>query len=543
MSKTKLFLLIAMVWLGACSPEKSPEGLQQSMLQLKKVPVFQNAPNKGLLEVDLLFSDTMPLPVLKKAEIIFDHNTRVQWLDSVEAVCYALEGDIISAQWRLGSTKSIGSKLSIQGEISMQSGLNRLSFDFFSKPRPLGDERFYIKEVRLHFEGGEKLVLMPEEKFAFREAIVLREAGQDSCHTYRIPGLVTTSKGTLIAVYDNRYLHSKDLQGHIDIGMSRSTDAGSTWEAMKVIMDMGEWGGNPQELNGIGDPCVLYDPATGTIWVAALWMTGSSTDQMLWWASKPGMSPYETGQFMLVRSTDDGLTWSEPINITGQIKQPQWQLLLAGPGRGLGLKDGTLVFPAQFKEDIGTKAIDGGQYTCYSTIICSKDGGETWHIGSGAKPNTTEAQVVQLSDGSLMLNMRDDLNRLEKGENNGRAVAISHDLGETWIPHPSSNSLLPESNCMASLISFTTFVEGEERNILLFSNPNHKHQRTHMTIKASMDEGKSWPEKYQLLLNESHGFGYSCLTIIDQHTLGILYEGPHNLFFQKIPLKDVMGKE
>lgn len=73
----------------------------------------------------------------------------------------------------------------------------------------------------------------------FRPALVLRAAGQDSCDTYRIPGLVTTNEGTLIAVYDNRYNNSKDLQEDIDIGMSRSTDGGRTWEPMKVIMDMG----------------------------------------------------------------------------------------------------------------------------------------------------------------------------------------------------------------------------------------------------------------------------------------------------------------
>ena len=104
------------------------------------------------------------------------------------------------------------------------------------------------------------------------------------------------------------------------------------------------------------------------------------------------------------------------------------------------MKDGTIVFPFQFKVDIGEKSLDGGQYTAHSTIIYSKDGGETWTIGTGAKTNTTEAQVVELSDGSLMLNMRDDLNRKDKSETNGRAVAVTKDLGITWELHPTSNS-------------------------------------------------------------------------------------------------------
>ena len=194
-------------------------------------------------------------------------------------------------------------------------------------------------------------------------------------------------------------------------------------------------------------------------------MSGSSPDQMLWWASKPGMTPEETGQFILAKSTDDGLTWSEPINITEQIKDPAWQLLLQGPGAGITIEDGTLVFPAQFKADIGEKALDGGQYTCHSTIIYSKDGGETWHIGTGAKPNTTEAQVVQLADGSLMLNMRDDLNRRVKDETNGRAVSVTKDLGQTWTTHPTSNSALQEPNCMASIIGADLSVNGSKQQI------------------------------------------------------------------------------
>jgi sialidase-1 len=387
---------------------------------------------------------------------------------------------------------------------------------------------------------GKDWLIEPEENFAYRPGVVLRAAGQDNCDTYRIPGIITTGKGTLIAVYDNRYNNSKDLQEDVDIGMSRSTDGGQTWEPMRVIMDMGEWGGRSERLNGIGDPAVLYDHTTGTIWVAALWMSGSSPDQMLWWASKPGMSPEETGQFILAKSTDDGLTWSDPINITEQIKDPAWQLLLQGPGAGITLDDGTLVFPAQFKEDIGEKALDGGQYTCHSTIIYSKDGGKTWHIGTGAKPNTTEAQVVQLSDGSLMLNMRDDLNRRVKDETNGRAVSITKDLGQTWTTHPTSNSTLQEPNCMASIIGADLNVNGSKQRVLFFSNPNNKNSRTHMTIKTSLDEGNTWPENLQVELYAPAGFGYSCLTMVDENHVGIVYEGVKELFFQKVPVSDLL---
>ncbi|WP_051536065.1 sialidase family protein [Marinilabilia salmonicolor] len=332
-----------------------------------------------------------------------------------------------------------------------------------------------LEEMKLTFD--DKDIFKTRIEQTFRPAIEVRAAGQDNCDTYRIPGMVTTNEGTLIAVYDNRYTRSKDLQEHIDVGMSRSTDGGETWEPMQVIMDMGEWGGKPEHLNGVGDPAVLYDKNSGTIWVAALWMHGFDRDQMTWWASQPGIKPHETGQFLLVKSTDDGKTWSDPINITRQIKHPDWQLLLQGPGKGICMSDGTLVFPAQFKEDIGKKAIDGHQFTPHSTIIYSKDAGETWNIGTGAKTNTTEAQVVELNDGSLMLNMRDDRNRKVKDETNGRAVAVTKDMGQTWEEHPTSNSALIEPNCMASLIAGNVTVEENNKMVLFFSNPASKHQR------------------------------------------------------------------
>jgi sialidase-1 len=313
--------------------------------------------------------------------------------------------------------------------------------------------------------------------------------------------------------------------------MSRSGDTGQTWQPMKKIMDMGQWGGKPEIENGIGDPCVLVDKNTGTIWVAALWGHGKP-GKSVWGSSGPGLTPAETGQFMLVKSDDDGLTWSEPINITTQVKMPEWNLFFQGPGNGITLNDGTLVFPAQYK--------NAGQVP-WSTMIYSKDHGKTWTAGTGAKSNTTEAQIVELKDGSLMLNMRDDRNRTDKGATNGRAVAITNDLGKTWITHPSSNSALPEPNCMASVISANVKINGASQQVLFFSNPNNKTDRANMTIKASIDGGMTWPVTLQTELNSPSGFGYSCLTMVDENTIGIVYEGVKELYFQKIFISELLG--
>lgn len=508
-------------------------------LNQERVPLFVGRENPTPVFVKMnVIADDQPLQ-LTEIEIIFENGGDLSGISGFSASHTSTTGT--SLQRLPGNVTMNELKAGLSTSADLGTGLHFLHFGFSLKENAPLLTRFRIEKVILRFSNHEPLEATPGSPFTYRLASVLRAAGQDNCDTYRIPGLVTTGKGTLIAVYDNRYNNSKDLQEDIDIGMSRSTDGGETWEPMKVIMDMGEWGGRSERLNGIGDPAVLYDHTTGTIWVAALWMSGSAPDQMLWWASQPGMSPEETGQFILVKSNDDGLTWSEPINITGQIKDPAWQLLLQGPGAGITLSDGTLVFPAQFKADLGQKALDGGQYTCHSTIIYSKDGGQTWHIGTGAKPNTTEAQVVQLSDGSLMLNMRDDLNRRIKDETNGRAVAVTSDLGRTWTVHPSSNSALQEPNCMASIIGTDLTVNGKKQRVLFFSNPDNKHARTNMTIKTSLDDGKTWPSEYQVELYAPAGYGYSCLTMVDDDTIGILYEGTKELYFQKVPVRDILN--
>lgn len=505
-------------------------------LNQKSVPLFVDDDSQNLMSVRFTANEENSRLHVSGLTIHFAPESQTDCLESVSVGFTTEEGEQL-----FGASNQITSKkVEIEGLFETVKSEQVFNLNFKAKENAGLLATFQIERIVFDLGGDQLAESIPAEPHKFRLAKVLREAGQDQCDTYRIPGLVTTNKGTLIAVYDNRYNNSKDLQEDIDVGMSRSTDGGQTWEPMKVIMDMGEWGGRSQRLNGIGDPSVLYDHTTGTLWVAALWMSGATEKDMLWWASKPGMSPEVTGQFVIAKSIDDGLTWSETINITGQIKDPSWQLLLQGPGRGITLEDGTLVFPAQFKADIGEKALDGGQYTSHSTIVYSTDGGERWQIGTGAKPNTTEAQVVQLTDGGLMLNMRDDQNRKDKGDTNGRAVATTNDLGKTWKVHPTSNSALQEPNCMASIISADLKVDGEKKRVLFFSNPNNKHQRTNMTIKASVDEGMSWPEEFQLEIYEPAGFGYSCMTMIDNETIGIVYEGVKELYFQSIPVADII---
>ena len=340
--------------------------------------------------------------------------------------------------------------------------------------------------------------------------------------------MARTTNGTLLAVYDMRYNSNRDLQGDMDIGLSRSTDGGKTWEAPRPIMDMGEYGGLGEDQNGCSDPNILVDENTGEIFVSAVWTHGKpGTHQWRDKGSEPGHDIKKSTQFMMVRSTDDGITWSEPENLTKKLKNPEWWLFAPAPGNGITMSDGTLVMPTQGRDKNGER---------FSNIMWSRDHGKTWNVSEHARSGTTESAVAELSDGTLMLNMRDDRNRKDKSETNGRAVSVTKDLGATWEVHSSDHGALPEPVCMASLISHTL---PDGRHVLFFSNPNSKNDREKMTVKVSLDDGRTWPAESHLLL-DAKGGAYSSLVMIDDTTLGILYESSvADLVFQSIAVSEL----
>lgn len=385
------------------------------------------------------------------------------------------------------------------------------------------------------------------ETTSLRVGVAVRKHGQDGVHTSRIPGLATSKKGTLLAIYDARYDSSRDLQGHMDIGLNRSFDGGHTWEPIQVVLDMKEWGDMPEKYNGVSDACILVDDNTGDIYIAGLWMHGvldhetgkwveGLTDDSTRWihqwqakGSQPGFGVKETAQFLITKSSDDGHTWSEPINITSSKKR-EWWLFAPAPGHGITLSDGTLVFPTQGRDENGIP---------FSNITWSQDGGKTWITSNPAHTNTTECMAVELSDGSIMLNMRDNRNRGNE-EVNGRTIAVTTDLGETWTEHPTSRSALIEPTCMASIHKHV-YQQGDERkSLLLFVNPASVSRRDNITLKVSYDDGNTWPEEKHILLDEYSGRGYSCITSVDENTIGILYESSQaDMVFQTVSLAEI----
>lgn len=322
--------------------------------------------------------------------------------------------------------------------------------------------------------------------------------GLDGIHTYRIPCLVTTKKGTLLAICDARVPSSEDPPNNIDQVVKRSTDLGRTWSPMQTII------GFPG-MAAAGDPSVLADPVTGRVWVFyAYCPEGIGSNN-----SEPGFTG-RTIQSHYVYSDDDGITWSRPTDITPQTKPKHWMTTWPGPGRGIRTRDGALVVPfnGQEKSQVWT-----------SHVIISRDNGKTWKLSPAAGHGTSETQMVELNDGSWLMNMRNERPDYKGGV---RQIAISRDGGQSWSKQRGDEALV-EPACQASILRFTSTKDGASKDRILFSNParGKVDDRWDMTIRLSYDEGKTWPVKKMVYHNRA---SYSCLTILPDGTIGLLFE-------------------
>ncbi|GAB3024132.1 exo-alpha-sialidase [Niabella terrae] len=506
------------------------------------LPEYSDGQKHFLKEVGLAFGQATNLEDIQDLMIFL--NADSNYLSDEKVAKAALFGT-----WHfISETNRIGQ---ISGNIRLNPGTNFLWIGLSVKPGAPVGRQLHLLVNNLKIDN--RKFLLPETAFAsYRIAVALRKANQDNVHTSRIPGLATAKNGDLLAIFDARYQSARDLQGDIDIGLVRSQDKGNTWLPLQIVLDQGRWGGLPEKFNGVSDACILVDQNSGNIFIAGLWMHGvldkngrwvknlsdSSTNWNHQWKAKgsqPGYDPRETAQFLMTKSADHGATWSAPVNLTRMCKKQDWWLWAPAPGRGITLADGSLVFPTQGR---------GKDGKAFSNITYSRDGGRTWHTSRPATSiNTTEATVIQRGDGSLMLNMRTSANKGRSGPGNGRAISVTYNMGASWMEHPGSRRDLPEPVCMASLHRHVyTAAKGQKKDLLLFVNPNSTTKRNHITLKVSLDDGESWPAEKFIELDELGGRGYSCITSIDNETIGIVYEGSQaQLIFEKISIREILN--
>jgi len=322
-------------------------------------------------------------------------------------------------------------------------------------------------------------------------------AGHDGYHTYRIPSLLVTQRGTLLAFAEGRKSGGGDT-GDIDLVLKRSSDQGQTWQPTQLVWD--------DAGNTCGNPCPVLDRDTGTIWLLLTWNRGEDHEPKI-----IAQQSKDTRRVFVTSSTDEGATWGQPREITAAVKPTNWTWYATGPGAGIQMENG----PHQGRLVIPCDHIEAGANRYFSHIIYSDDHGQTWMMGgSTPQDKVNECEVVELTGGRLMLNMR-NYDRAQKT----RQTVLSSDGGLTWTDQRHAVELI-EPICQGS-IRRHSWAAADRKSVILFSNPSSNAKRERLTVRASFDEGQTWPASRLL---DPRPSAYSCLAVLPDGTVGLLYE-------------------
>jgi sialidase-1 len=339
--------------------------------------------------------------------------------------------------------------------------------------------------------------------------------GQGGYRNYRIPGLVVTAKGTVLAYAEARRGSQTDW-GVIDIMLRRSTDRGKTWSEPKIIANVE--GPKPKNPVALAQNLAQPDEVTYNNPVAIVDRGGPVHFVFC----------LEYMHAFYMRSDDDGVTFTKPVEITATFdefrKDYAWKVLATGPAHGIQTKSGRLIVPVWLSDGTGGHA----HRPSVASVIYSDDRGKTWKRGEIAVPNSeeyvnpSETIVAQLSDGRVMLNVRSE------SKAHRRLVTYSKDGATKWTK-PAFHDELLEPICMASIVA----ARESGKPVLIFANPHNleraaggaepgrSRDRRNLVIKMSRDDGKTWPVSRVL---DPGVAAYSDLAVLPDGTILCLYE-------------------
>jgi sialidase-1 len=344
------------------------------------------------------------------------------------------------------------------------------------------------------------------------DSFALYVSGRYGYESYRIPSIITTIKGTVLAFCEAR--KKPGDAGDIDLVFRRSTDNGKSWSKQKIIWNDGD--------NTCGNPCPVIDRSTGTIWLLLTHNLGEDRE-----AAIQHNTAASTRTVWVCYSKDDGITWSEPAEITADTKKSSWGWYATGPGVGIQLRygphKGRMVIPCDHSYTIHTD--QGDSVKRGDHIIYSDDHGLSWHLGGVITPKVNECQVVEVADGNgtLLMNMRSYFG------SHTRTQSTSYDGGASWTA-PVEIPELVEPVCQASIIRYS-WPGKNKPGSLFFLNPASSAKRHNMAIRISYDEGKTWPFIRTLHAGPS---AYSSLTVLRNNEIGCLYEAGEKKPYERI---------
>lgn len=329
---------------------------------------------------------------------------------------------------------------------------------------------------------------------AAQELRYIFESGQEGYACFRIPAVVRTNEGHLLAFAEGRKNGCSDT-GSIDLVMKRSEDDGQTWGPLQLIWH--------DEGNTCGNPAPIVEQQSGDILLLATRNLGEDHESEI-----IAQSSTDTRRVYVLRSADAGRSWSAPQEITTDVKQPDWTWYATGPGSGIQMRQG----PYAGRLMVACDHIEAESKKYYSHVVYSDDRGKSWQLG-GTTPRdqVNESEVVQLQDGRLLLNMR-NYDRSKRT----RQLAYSEDGGGSWVDMQHAPDLI-EPICQGAMLSWNT----RSNSYVLFSNPASREKRANMTVKVSKDSGESWQILKQVYVGPA---AYSDLVALENQKVGLLYE-------------------